>query len=97
MSGKKHLIQVVLTGVFAAGLLFVTGKPAFADKDWGPNCRDRLESARARIDRDVARHGENSRQVRSDQDKLEDARRWCRDHHADWDHTRFDVGVYLRL
>jgi len=96
MSGKNHLFNIVLTGVFAAGLLFATGKPAFAEKDWGPACRDRLESARAKIDHDVARHGENSPQVRHDQGKLEEARSWCRDHKADWDHTRFDIGVYLR-
>jgi hypothetical protein len=91
MNRNKNWIRMVLTGVFAAGLLFATGKPAFAD-----SCRDRLESARARLDRDVARRGENSNQVRRDQDRLEDARRWCRAHHSDWDHTRFDFGVYLR-
>jgi hypothetical protein len=97
MKEKKHVIRIVLSGLFAAGLLLAAGSPAFAEKDWGPSCRDRLETARAKIDRDVARHGENSPQVRHDVDKMEDARRWCRDHHADWDHTRFDVGVYLHL
>jgi hypothetical protein len=23
-------------------------------------------------------------------------RQWCRDHHSDWDHSRFDVGIYFR-
>jgi hypothetical protein len=96
MTGNNHLIRIVLTGVFAAGLLLATGKPASAEKDWGPSCRDRLEAARARIDRDVARHGENSPQVRRDVDRMEDSRRWCRDHRADWDHARFDIGFYIR-
>jgi hypothetical protein len=96
MTGKKYLTGFVLSGLLGAGLLLATGKPAFAEKDWGPACHDRLEAARAKIDQDVARHGENSHQVRNDQVKLDDARRWCRDHHSDWDHTRFDVGVYLR-
>jgi hypothetical protein len=55
-----------------------------------------LEADRARIDRDSARHGERSSQVGRDVDKLEADRRWCRDHHADWDHSRFDVGIYLK-
>jgi hypothetical protein len=29
-------------------------------------------------------------------DRLDDARRWCRQHRADWDHDRFDFGVYIR-
>jgi hypothetical protein len=27
---------------------------------------------------------------------MDDARRWCREHRADWDHDRFDFGVYIR-
>jgi hypothetical protein len=27
---------------------------------------------------------------------MEATRNWCRSHRADWDHPRFDVGVYLR-
>jgi hypothetical protein len=23
-------------------------------------------------------------------------RQWCRDHHADWDHSKFDVGIYIK-
>ena len=96
MTGKNYLIRVALSGLFAVGLLLATGKPASADRDWGPGCRDRMEAARVRIDRDVARHGQNSPQVHHDVDKMEAARSWCRDHHADWDHSRFDVGVYIR-
>lgn len=97
MTGKKYLVRAVLGGIFAAGLLLASGAPASADRDWGAPCRDRLEAARAKIDRDVARHGQNSPQVRHDVDRMEDARRWCRNHHADWDHSRFDVGVYLHI
>lgn len=96
MTGKTYLIRIVMSGLFAAGLLLATGKPASADRDWGPSCRDRLEAARAKIDRDAARHGQNSPQVRHDVDKMEDVRHWCRDHHADWDHSRFDIDLYIR-
>jgi len=96
MTGKTYLVRVALSGVFAAGLLFAAGKPALAARDWGPSCRERLEADRARIDRDVARHGEHSPQVRRDVERMEATRNWCRSHRADWDHPRFDVGVYLR-
>ncbi len=96
MNSEKYLLRFVLSGVLAAGLFFAAGKPALADRDWGPGCRDRIENARARMDRDIARHGQNSREANRDLDRLEDARRWCRDHHADWDHAHFDVGVYVR-
>ena len=96
MNGARYLVRFVLGGVLAAGLLFAAGKPALADKDWGPSCHSRLEADRARIDRDAARRGENSPQVRRDVDRMEATRAWCRNHHADWDHPRFDIGVYLR-
>ena len=42
-----------------------------------------------------SRHGEHSRQVDSDVAKMDSDRQWCRDHKADWDHDRFDIGVYF--
>jgi hypothetical protein len=27
---------------------------------------------------------------------MDSDRQWCRDHHADWDHSRFDIGIYFR-
>lgn len=92
MVAKKHLIRFILTGRVHSSLW---ANPPL-QRDWGGSCRDRLESARARIVRDIARHGENSHQVRNDQERLENVRRWCRDHHGDWDHARFDVGLYIR-
>jgi hypothetical protein len=58
-------------------------------------CRQRLDNAKAKIDRDAARYGNDSRQVSKDVAKLDEQRQWCRDHHADWDHSLFDVGIYV--
>ena len=97
MLGKQFLGRVILTAALGAGLLLGSAAvPAHADRDWANDCHRRLEGARARLDHDVARFGQHDRRVERDRDKLEDARRWCRDHHADWDHNRFDVGVYVR-
>jgi hypothetical protein len=93
---KGHLMKIVLGAALAAGLTLPMGMSTFAAPDDGAACRSRLESARAKIDHDAARHGENSPQVDHDRAKLEQARQWCRDHHSDWDHDRFDVGIYLR-
>jgi hypothetical protein len=27
---------------------------------------------------------------------MDSDRQWCRDHKAEWDHNRFDVGIYFR-
>jgi hypothetical protein len=87
---------MAVTAALAGGLIFAAGVPARADKDWNNDCRQRLEADRARIDHDSARHGEHSRQVDHDVAKMDTDRQWCRDHHADWDHSRFDVGIYFR-
>jgi hypothetical protein len=34
--------------------------------------------------------------VDSDVDRMNSDRNWCRGHHADWDHDRFDVGIYVK-
>jgi len=93
---KKHIIRIALGAALAVGLTLPVGIATHADRDWGSACHQRLENARAKLDHDAARHGNDSPQVRHDRDRLETARQWCRDHHADWDHSRFDVGIYLK-
>jgi hypothetical protein len=97
--GNGFLSRVILSAALAVGLVIASGAPAFASPDRdrdSQDCRRRLEDARERLDRDAARYGERSGKVERDRDKLEDARRWCRQHRADWDHDRFDFGVYIR-
>jgi len=97
MFGKQFLSRIILTSALGAGLLLGSiAMPALADRDWSNDCHRRLEDARARLDRDVARYGERSAKVDRDRARLDDERRWCRNHHADWDHNRFDVGVYIK-
>ena len=88
--------RIVLTSALAGGLLLAFGSPARADKDWSEDCHRRLEADRARIDRDVERHGEQSHQVANDVARMDATRQWCKDHKTDWDHSRFDIGVYFR-
>lgn len=84
-----------LTSMLVGGLTLAVGGAAQA-RDWNADCHHRLEADRGRIDRDAARHGERSPQVGHDVARMVADRQWCRDHKAEWDHTRFDVGIYFR-
>lgn len=93
---KKRFLKFASISAFAVTMLFPLAGITSADKDWNNACHERLEHDKARIDHDAARYGDHSRKVDHDVDKLDADRQWCRDHHADWDHSRFDVGIYLR-
>ena len=86
---------MVLTSALAGGLVLAVGGTARADRDWKEDCNRRLDADRARIDRDVARHGEHSRQVDSDVNRMQEDRQWCKDHKADWDHDKFDISLCI--
>jgi hypothetical protein len=96
MKTTKILGQVILTTALAGGLLFAVSTPVRATPNYDNSCHQRLENDKARIDRDAARHGNDSRQVNNDVDRMNSDRQWCKDHHSDWDHSRFDIGIYFR-
>jgi hypothetical protein len=91
---KKQIIRASLGCALAVGFMLSTGHATFGDP--ATDCHNRLEADRARIDRDAARHGEHSSQVDRDVARMDNDRAWCRDHKADWDHDRFDVGIYFK-
>jgi len=64
--------------------------------DYRDECHKRLEHDKAKIDHDAAKYGQHSRRVDKDIDQMEADRHWCRDHHADWDHSMFDIGIYIK-
>jgi len=89
----KHFIRSILFGALALGLTLPLAGVSRAD--WREECHNRLQAQKAKIDRDAAKYGEHSGKVDRDVAKLEQERQWCRDHHADWDHSLFDVGIYV--
>jgi hypothetical protein len=93
---KGQFPKLIFGSALAMAFTLPIGQATFANKDYSDECHRKLEADRARIDRDVAKHGENSHTVDRDRDRIESDRQWCRDHHADWDHARFDVGVYIK-
>ncbi len=95
---KVKIARVTLGLALAMTFMLPAAQMTFADHDhdYKSDCNRRLEADRARVDRDAEKHGEHSRQVDRDVDKLQADRQWCRDHKADWDHDRFDIGIYVR-
>jgi hypothetical protein len=91
---KKQIVRLALGSALAFAFTLPMGHVTFGDPS--EDCHKRLEADRARIDRDVAKHGEKSSQVDRDVARMDSDRQWCRDHHADWDHDRLDVGIYLK-
>lgn len=92
----KRFNTFVLGSALALMVSLPASQAAFGAPDAAADCHHRLERDKARIDHDAAKYGEHSRRVDQDVDRLEADRHWCRDHHADWDHSLFDVGIYVR-
>jgi hypothetical protein len=90
---KRQIVRLALGSALALAFTLPTAHVTFGDT--AADCHKKLESDRAKIDRDAAKHGENSPQVGRDVSRMDSDRQWCRDHHADWDHDRFDVGIYI--
>ncbi|MGD0956933.1 MAG: hypothetical protein ABR953_08885 [Candidatus Acidiferrales bacterium] len=91
---KKQIVRLALGSALAIAFTLPIGHVTFGDPT--DDCHKRLEADRARIDRDAAKHGEHSPQVDRDVARMDNDRQWCRDHHADWDHDRLDVGIYIK-
>ena len=70
--------RAVLAAALFGGLFLVGVPQAHADRF--NDCRERIDHAQARLDRDIARHGRFSRQADHDRARVEDARAWCRTH-----------------
>ncbi len=90
---KKRFITLVFGSALALMVSLPAGQVAFGDD--AAACHNRLQKDKARIDHDSAKYGEHSHRVDQDVDRLESDRPWCRNHHADWDHSLFDVGIYV--
>lgn len=91
---NKQALRLAVGAILA--IAFTMGAARVTLGDVKDDCHRKLEADRARIDRDSAKYGNDSPKVGHDVDRMDADRQWCRDHHADWDHTRFDVGIYVR-
>jgi len=94
MTNHKWLSRVALSCALVGGLSLAAAGVARADDDHR-QCDRRLDTDRARIDRDISRHGEHSRQVDHDVARMDADRSWCKEHKWDWDHDKYDRDNYM--
>lgn len=88
MLAKNIVTRALLTCTLAGGLLIAVGTTPIRAANDDQGCQDRVAKAQAEVDKDAAKHGQGSHQVRTDLKKLDSEREWCAKHHADWDHAR---------
>jgi len=80
MNWKTSLLATAALG----GVLLFGGAAAQA-RDRDDKCFERMRREEIKLDRDIQRHGFNSRQARHDREKLREARERCR-----FERGRFD-------
>lgn len=76
MVWSKTLKHAALSSVLAGGLLFLGGA-ATARADSYDSCRRNVDKWEDRLDRDIHRYGEYSKQVNHDRHELGEARESC--------------------
>jgi hypothetical protein len=84
MVWTKAFANTAMAVVLAGGLLMFGGAvmTARADDDLG-GCRRNVDKWEDRLDRDIHRHGFDSRQANHDRHELNEAREDCRRHFGD--------------
>jgi Ni/Co efflux regulator RcnB len=93
MVWTKTLLKSTLAASLAGGLLLLGGAVAARGADYG-SCRRNVEKWESRLDRDIDRHGVDSRHANHDRHELREAREKCeryRDgYHEHYDYDRDD-------
>ncbi len=73
MNWKAGLLSAALGGILLFG-----GAAATQARDRDDKCFERMRREEQKLDRDINRHGFNSRQAQHDREKLREARDRCR-------------------
>jgi Ni/Co efflux regulator RcnB len=88
MVWTKTLLKSTLAASLAGGLLLFGGAAtARADDD---TCQRNVEKWESRLNRDIERHGNDSRQANHDRHELREAREKCERYHGDNYRDRYD-------
>jgi hypothetical protein len=96
MVWTKMLLKTTLASALAGGLMFF-GSATNARADDSDSCYRNVQKWEQKLDRDIERHGVNSRQANHDRHELDEARESCQrrfgnswrehyDHDRDYDH-----------
>jgi hypothetical protein len=75
---KQVASRALIPAVLMGGVFLVGVPQAHASRF--DECHARIERAQIRLDSDIARHGEFSRQAEHDRARLDNAHAWCSAH-----------------
>ncbi len=89
MVWTKTLLKVNLAASLAGGLLLFGGTATVRAAD-AESCHRNVEKWESRLDRDIYRHGFDSRQANHDRHELREAREKCERYRGDNYRDRYD-------
>ena len=96
----RNLWQAVIAALLLNGMFLLVAPYARADEH--DRCRHRIERAETRLNHEVARHGEHSRQAEEKRHQLHEERERCwNQYHGWWDghenrwHTEHDFDIVV--
>jgi hypothetical protein len=87
MVWTKMLMKTSLVTALAGGFMFV-GNATNVRADDRESCYQNVQNWERKLDRDVERHGADSRQAKHDRHEMEEARDNCQRRFGDYDRDR---------
>jgi hypothetical protein len=87
MVWTKMLIKTSLVTTLAGGFMFFGNAPNLRADD-RDGCYQNVQNLQHKLDRDVDRHGADSRQAKHDRHEMEEARDSCQRRFGDYDRDR---------
>jgi hypothetical protein len=84
---KKMLINTSLVTALTGGLMFF-GNVTKVRADDRESCYQNVQNLERKLERDVDRHGADSRQAKHDRHELDEARENCQKRYGDYDRDR---------
>ena len=87
MVWTKTMMKTSLVAALAGGFMFF-GNATNVRADDRDSCYQNVQNLERKLDRDVDRHGADSRQARHDRHEMEEARDSCQRRFGDYDRDR---------
>jgi hypothetical protein len=87
MVWTKMLVKTSLVTTLAGGFMFFGHAPNLRADD-RDSCYQNVQNLQRKLDRDVDRHGADSRQAKHDRHEMEEARDSCQRRFGDYDRDR---------
>ena len=92
---KIKIAKLLLGSALAVGLTLPVGTATFADHDWGNDCHQRLSATAPGLTGTYSGVGNIAAKSIAIVTAWNRTGTGAENHHADWDHSRFDFGIYI--